>query len=81
MRHASGNVYDVVSLYLKLFVADADGRSSAQDVLLMLNGVGVARHAAAGLHYKAAHGKMRALFGADEHLALGIFAASYGFKR
>ena len=47
----------------------------------MLNGVGVAWHAAAGLHDKAAHGKMRALFGADKHLALGIFAASYSFKR
>src|SRR5690606_18709656 len=47
---------------------DPDPRAPAQHVLLVLDGVRVHRHPAAGLHDEAAHGEVRSLVRPDEHL-------------
>src|SRR5690349_2498404 len=67
--------FDLVSL-----VTDGDRRFTTQDVLFVLQRIGMARHAATLLHRKFAQGKIWSLLGRDQHLDRRIFSRCDVFR-
>jgi hypothetical protein len=66
-------------LHLVNLVADGDSRLSAEYVLLMLHGVGMAGHASTGPHDETPHGKMGgAVLRPQENLHFGFPAGGDG---
>src|SRR5215207_5032986 len=80
MDRAFGNENDISCSYVMSLIADRDRRFAAQDVLLMFQGVRMARHAATLLHGKFAQGKIGTFLGGDQDLDRRILPRRHVFR-
>jgi hypothetical protein len=72
-----GDEDDVTFFYFEDFIGYADAGLACQDVLFMLDSIGVTRHAASRFHDKAPQGKIGGFLGRDKYLFGGFDCIGY----
>jgi hypothetical protein len=77
--HSARDEDHVVLLYLQDLVSNDHASPASEDILLMLDLVGVKGHPPAGLHDELSEGEVGAHVGSYENLAFGPSARRYLF--
>jgi len=75
VRHSRGDEHGIALLDSVHLAADSYFGMPAQDVLLVLNGIGVVRDATPRLNGEASHGEVGGAVGTDQNLDKGPFAS------
>src|SRR5215211_1734322 len=80
MDRAFGDKNDIARSHMMSLLTDCDRRFAAQDVLLVLDRVRVARHPASLLHGKFPQGKVGTLLRGNEDLNGRVFSCRDMFR-